>query len=233
MIAVERVLAGSVAVVMLALVGCQQGAERQNRQDRHPETRETMPSSAFRNAYETLAASPSDAEISRLLSEAGLASLQGGIVPQDFELVKPLSDLVAHPRPAVRAAAAEMLGFLIVAHRREQHSSLSDAEKATVAPQVDAAIQALVSSFGDEDAAVRLAAVKAVDFVKEPALIGDLLPRLDDPDPLVRLQALMRLRRLRDVDQTGRIADAARELLDDPDPQVRELAGLIAARSPD
>lgn len=230
MIAVERVLAGFVAVLMLALVGCQQGAERRNRL---PEKRETMPSSAFRSAYETLAASPSDAEISRLLSEAGLASLQGGIVPQDFELVKPLSDLIAHPRPAVRAAAAEMLGFLVMVHRREQHSSLSDAEKTAVAPQVDAAIQALASTFDDEDASVRLAAVTAVDFAEEPALIEDLLPRLDDPDPLVRLQALMRLRGLRDLDRTGRIADAARELLDDPDPQVRELAGLIAAQSLD
>lgn len=222
--AVDRTLTSSVAAALLVLVACQPNPEP-------TEERETMPSSAFHNAYETLAASPSDDEISRLLGEASLASLQRGVDAADYRLVEPLTELLGDARSEVRTASARLLGFLIRAHRRADDSPLSDAERAAVRPRVEEAIAALAAKFDDEDAAVRLAALQAVTFADEPELIAPLLECLDDPDPAVRLQALMRLHDLRDRDRDGRIADAARELLDDPDPQVRELAELVAARS--
>lgn len=224
MVAVERTLTNCVAAALLALVACQPSAERAGE-------RETMSSSAFHHAYETLAASPSDAEISRLLGEASLASLQHGVEAADYRLVEPLSELLDDPRAGVRAASAKLLGFLVRVHRRANDSPLADAERATVRPRVEEAITALVASFDDEDATVRLAALQAVAFADDAKLIEPLVERLDDADPAVRLQALMRLHDLRDADRDGRIAGAARELLDDPDPQVRELAELVAAGS--
>lgn len=223
MVTVERTLTSVVAAVALTLAACQPSSEQ-------VEERETMSSSAFRNAYETLAASPSDSEISRSLGEASLASLQGGVDATDYQLVEPLTELVTDSRAPVRAAAARLLGFLVRTHRRANDSPLSDSERAAVRPQVETAITALAARFDDEDAAVRLATLQAVTFADDPELIAPLLERLDDSDSTVRLQALMRLHDLRDAAPDGRIADAARELLDDPDPQVRELAELVAAR---
>lgn len=224
MVAVERILVSCAVALPLVLAACQPNPER-------VEEGETMPSSAFRDAYEALAASPSDTEISRLLGEASLASLQHGVDATDYQLVEPLSELLTDARASMRAASARLLGFLVRTHRRANDSPLSDVERAAVAPQVEKAIAAVAARFDDEDAAVRLAALQAVALADDPELIDPLVERLDDSDPTVRLQALMRLHDLQDADGDGRIADAVRELLDDPDPQVRTLAELIAARS--
>lgn len=186
---------------------------------------------ALSAAYRVLTGSPSDEEITRLLADASLASLQGDVEAGDYELVPRLIELLDGEDTRLREAAAGLLGSLLTAYRRTEQPSLSDAEKASVRPRVDAAIEALAGTFDDEDASLRLAAVKAVSLVERPALIDPLIDRLQDPSALVRLEALFRLHELRDTDDTGRISAAATALLDDPDSQVRELAALIVGSS--
>lgn len=185
----------------------------------------TSPSeSAVRALYEQLATLPSDAELQRLRAAAALAALQREVDAGDYALVPQLGALLDHERAAVRAAAIDLLGALIAAGR-ERGRALPATGEANVRAQLEAATTAVIDHLDDRDDSVRLAAVKALRHAESPRLVDALLARLGDDSPLIRFQALAALR---DRDTSGRTAAAARDLLQDPDEQVRKLAEIVA-----
>ena len=109
-----------------------------------------------------------------------------------------LEDLLHDPDPAARRFAAESLGDL----------------------EMPAASAGLRRALNDEDAEVRALALAALYQVAGAEAAVDAESRTSDPDPAVRLAAL------RVLAESG-VAPAPRHL-EDPDPEVRALASLLA-----
>lgn len=229
------------AVCLLPLAGCQPASE--TAPEARPPAEQPMPSptssatppdaaasseSTVRRLHDALIATPPDAELQRLRAAASLAALQGEADVDDYGLVPSLRTLLDHQRASVRAAAVDLLGALIATAGRDGGQTLSATDKAGVQAQLDSATTAVVDRLDDPDDAVRLAAVKALRHAESPRLVDALLERLDDASPLVRFQALSALQDHRARDASGRIAAAARGMLQDPDDQVRQLAEIVA-----
>ncbi len=117
----------------------------------------------------------------------------------DATALNVLIENLEHPEPLVRRVAAELLGET---------------------PRAEA----LVSSLQDEDADVRVAALKGLTRV--PAAAPHILPLLSDPAPAARAQAVRTLRLLSAVAQIGNLRHNLEPMLRDPNPFVQIEAAL-------
>lgn len=233
---IKRALPLLCAASLAAALGCRPPPTEQSAAATHgpqetptPMASETGPASSgsispFRSAYEALAGAPPGADLGRVRGAAALAGLQNQIRAGDYALVGPLRERLDADDPAIRAAAVGLLGTLAAAARGP------DADPAIQA-YAESAAQAVEEALDDPQAEVRLEATRQLAALEDPARVPALLARLRDPDPLVRFQALSGLQRLEEAGGDPRIRDAARALLQDPDPQVRRLAGLLSGRN--
>lgn len=96
---------------------------------------------------------------------------------------------VAAKNPAMRIQAAERLG------------DATDEERALVATP-------LRTMLADRDARVRAAAIEACGRVQSSELVGEVIARINDADPLVREVAVVALARLGGVAATAAVRDA-------------------------
>lgn len=100
-----------------------------------------------------------------------------------------------------------------------------------VAPSLTDSVDAVSSLHTHEDSAVRAAAVGLLAYIAEvsptavDSAISALDTRLEDEDPSVRGQALWAFRFLPEAAPSTRIERMA---VEDPDPEIRDLAGTVA-----
>lgn len=194
--------------------------------DSFPATAEAA-DSTLQRLHDELASTPADPELQRLRAAAALATVQGDVEAGDYRLVPLLTELAGHERASVRATAVTLLGALLAGAGNGAVASAPTGDRERVGAQVETASAAVIGALGDDNESVRLAAVKALGHARHPQRTDALLARLDDPSPLVRFQALSLLHAEDGGTASGRVADAAQALLDDPDAQVRRLAQLI------
>lgn len=175
----------------------------------------TTEASAFRKAYDTLAALPPDAELTGLRATAALSRLQGQVRPGDLALAAPLAGLARHPRSAIRATAVALIGELAAA-----------GGGATLPP---AARDALLAAMADDEEHVRLEATRAAAPLRDEATRDAMLDRLSDASSTVRFHALQGLHASGHLQPGTRARDRALPLREDPDRLVRELARTTLA----
>jgi len=175
----------------------------------------TAQASAFRAAYDTLAALPPDAQLTGLRASAALSRLQGQVRPGDFALAAPLAGLAGHSRSAIRATAIALLG------------ELAAADGGATLP-VEAR-DALVAGMRDDEEHVRLEATRAAAPLRDDAIRDAMLERLSDASSTVRFHALQALHASGQLKPGTEAHARALALRDDPDRLVRELARINLA----
>jgi len=108
----------------------------------------------------------------------------------------------------VAAAMAARRHYVASLHRSIYEHRL-DVERLSEQTAERAAIDALVAALGDEDAAVRREAVRALAAADERGAVALVDPLLSDPDAGVRAEALVYLAKCGGVDPLTRVADPA------------------------
>jgi HEAT repeat protein len=114
---------------------------------------------------------------------------------------------LSDPNPAVRRAAAEVLGNLAVSET----------------------IQALIDALDDPDAGVRAALLQSLARTKAASALTDVAAFLTDPEPHVRVQAINAVRQL--ADDPEDVVSYVQALLEDPIPAVRSEAAVALLES--
>lgn len=170
----------------------------------------TTEASPFRNAYDTLAALPPDAELTGLRATAALSRLQGQVRPGDLALATPLAGLARHSRSAIRATAVALIGELAAADGG-----------ATLPPEAHAA---LLEGMADDEEHVRLEATRAAAPLRDDAIRDAMIERLSDDSSTVRFHALQALHASGHLQSGTDAHSRALALREDPDRLVRELA---------
>jgi HEAT repeat protein len=213
----------ALALCLLAGSSCTAGPQAEQRDA--PQEDRTMIQAPITRAYELLRQGAGSEAVALALGEVGLLGLQGHLRAQDYAIAADIEALAADPRPEVRRGALDLLGLFVM----DYHVNRS-AEAGPEAAAAESATRTALRLMQDPDAEVRLAAVRALEFVREARLIEPMLGLLSDPSADVRFQALMSLARLHELDGEGRIRQSAAGLLEDPSPQVRKAASLLTAK---
>lgn len=118
-----------------------------------------------------------------------------------------LIPLLDDPNPFVRIKSAEALG------------RFRDAR----------AVAALVARLNDSEGAVRRTAVMALGEIRDPRATGPLAGTVGDGDTSVRAYAVLALAQIGTVGNQG-ITESIGKFLKDPDPKVRQSAGIELAK---
>lgn len=213
-------IGGLAVAIAMAVSSCQRQEPADATLPPTSEGRNAMTASPFEDAHERLAGLPPDDSLSSLRGAASLARLQDQVVAGDYALVPSLAGLAGHERPAIRAAAIDLLGQLVAA--AGSPGLVGSGTAAQIEGNVARASDSILRGLDDEDEGVRLAAVNATGGLPDADALEALRSRLEDPSAAVRFQALHALH------ERGRAAGDAPGLHDDPDERVRELARLIA-----
>jgi hypothetical protein len=130
----------------------------------------------------------------------------------------PPDESLTRPSPSSSRVDGDSSSEATVLDRRDPPGAAIDA------PTIDApTIDVLVVALGDADANVRMDAVSDLGLLSDPraeSLLASIA--MQDPAPLVRIEALYALGTLRAESQLGTF----RQALDDPDEDVRKAASI-------
>lgn len=208
------------AIAMTIAGGCTCGAP----EPLPPEVSSAL-SEPARAAYEKIVAAENPVERREAASELGALGLRGDLTPGDYALVPTLRKMADSGDATQREAGLIALRPFLHAVQRGKLQEIDE----TLRARADEVLEACTEHLDDGAEAVRVEAVKCVRGVERTSTIDALLPRLSDASWRVRYESLSGLHALRELDEAGRIAKAARPLLQDSKQEVRDMAKLTLA----